>query len=239
MNSKCQSERLWQFQTPNSICLELFHEALLPIRLCKTYRMYRQPGLLRTSRNFATLQFKIFRKKKNIFFLLTSRLPLRHFQAFSKIWRSHVFREAHKQNFELVDETMIFQGHLNVFFFLGSFMASLCSSRWSHQKCRKTECVALKRSYQRRPMWALRSPFLARYRFLKWRLKFRIFYTMAMAAMNMVSAGGFSGVSFHLRRCPQGVASVLRKITPIFESRRSKLVYLTVFNYSTATCIIF
>ncbi len=27
---------------------------------------------------------------------------------------------------------------------------------------------------------------------------------MAMAAINMVSAGGFSGVSFHLRRCPQG-----------------------------------
>jgi hypothetical protein len=27
---------------------------------------------------------------------------------------------------------------------------------------------------------------------------------MAMAAMNMVSAGGFSGVSFHLRTSPQG-----------------------------------
>ncbi len=34
---------------------------------------------------------------------------------------------------------------------------------------------------------------------------------MVMAAMNMVSAGGFSGVSFPLRRCPQGVASVLCK----------------------------
>ncbi len=32
---------------------------------------------------------------------------------------------------------------------------------------------------------------------------------MAMAAMNMVSTGGFSGVSFHLRRCPQGVAYVV------------------------------
>ncbi len=39
---------------------------------------------------------------------------------------------------------------------------------------------------------------------------------MVMAAMNMVSAGGFSGVSFHFRRCPQGVASVLCKKTPIF-----------------------
>ncbi len=49
-----------------------------------------------------------------------------------------------------------------------------------------------------------------------------------MAAMNMVSAGGFSGVSFHLRRCPQGVASVLCKKTTIFGSRRSKLDHLTV-----------
>ncbi len=32
--------------------------------------------------------------------------------------------------------------------FLGSFMASLCSSRWSDQKCCKTECVALKTSFQ-------------------------------------------------------------------------------------------
>jgi hypothetical protein len=50
---------------------------------------------------------------------------------------------------------------------------------------------------------------------------------MAMAAMNMVSAGGFLGVRFHLR-CPQGVASVLCKKTPIFGSRRSKLDHLTV-----------
>jgi hypothetical protein len=27
---------------------------------------------------------------------------------------------AHKQNFNLVDETLIFQGHLNVFFFWGA-----------------------------------------------------------------------------------------------------------------------
>jgi hypothetical protein len=37
---------------------------------------------------------------------------------------------------------------------------------------------------------------------------------MVMAAMNMVSAVGFLGVSFHLRRCPQGVASILCKKTP-------------------------
>jgi hypothetical protein len=53
---------------------------------------------------------------------------------------------------------------------------------------------------------------------------------MPMAAMNMVSAGRFSGVSFHLRRCPQGVASVLGKKTTIFMSRRSKLDHLTVIS---------
>jgi hypothetical protein len=65
---------------------------------------------------------------------------------------------------------------------------------------------------------------------------------MTMAAMKMVSAGGFSGVSFYLRRCPQGVASVLRKKTPIFGSRRSKLDHLTValtefFTYALLTLI--
>ncbi len=49
-----------------------------------------------------------------------------------------------------------------------------------------------------------------------------------MAAMNIVSKGGFSGVSFHLRTCPQGVACVLCEKTPIFGSRRSKLDHLTV-----------
>ncbi len=37
---------------------------------------------------------------------------------------------------------------------------------------------------------------------------------MALAAMKMVSAGGFSGVSFYLRKCPHGVASVLSKKNP-------------------------
>jgi hypothetical protein len=48
---------------------------------------------------------------------------------------------------------------------------------------------------------------------------------MAMAAMNTVS-----GVSFHLR-CPQVVASVLCKKTPIFGSQVSKLDHLTVCMY--------
>jgi hypothetical protein len=51
---------------------------------------------------------------------------------------------------------------------------------------------------------------------------------MAMAAMIMVSAGRFSGVSFHLRRCPQEVAFVLGKKTLIYGSRKSKMDNLTV-----------
>jgi hypothetical protein len=51
---------------------------------------------------------------------------------------------------------------------------------------------------------------------------------MAMAAMNMVSAWAFLDVTFHLRRCPQGVAYELSKKIPIFGSRRSKLDHLTV-----------
>ncbi len=95
-------------------------------------------------------KFELFRKGKNIFVL---RLPLRHFYAFPKIWKSHVFRKSHKRNFELVDETLIFQGHLNVLW--DPCMALLCSSRWSDQKCCKTECVTLKTSFQNRPMWDL------------------------------------------------------------------------------------
>ncbi len=62
---------------------------------------------------------------------------------------------------------------------------------------------------------------------------------MAMVAMNMVSAREFfwGGVSFHLRRCPQGVASVLCKKTPIFESQRSKLDQLTVRVYTVKAAL--
>ncbi len=55
-------------------------------------------------------------------------------------------------------------------------MASLCSSRWSDQKCCNTESVLLKPTFQTRPMWALQTHFLARYRFLKWGSKFHNFY---------------------------------------------------------------
>jgi hypothetical protein len=49
-----------------------------------------------------------------------------------------------------------------------------------------------------------------------------------MATMNLVSARGFSGVSFHFKKCPQGVAALLFKKTPIFGCRGSKLDLLTV-----------
>ncbi len=194
---------------------------------------YRQPGLLCTPRNFA--QSSKFLGKK---YFWIPRLSLRHFWAFPKIWRSHVFRDAHKRTFEVVDEALIFQGHLNVLW--GSFMALLCSSRWSDQKCCKTDCVALKTGFQTRPMRAFRTHVLARYWFLKWGSKFHIFYK-TLKIFNHFSREnhghgdhehgvrrGFSGVSFHLRRCPQGVVSVLCKKTPIFRSRRSKLDHLTV-----------
>jgi hypothetical protein len=52
--------------------------------------------------------------------------------------------------------------------------------------------------------------------------------TMAVAAMDMVSTGGFWGLSFHLEICPQGVAFLLFKNNPTFGSRRSKFDHLTV-----------
>jgi hypothetical protein len=47
---------------------------------------------------------------------------------------------------------------------------------------------------------------------------------MAMAAMDMMSKGGFRGVSFHLQQSPQGIACVLLKETPTFG-----LDHLTVY----------
>jgi hypothetical protein len=89
--------------------------------------LYRQPDLLCTPQNFVPSSKFLGNK-----YFLVLRLPMRHYWAVPKIWRSHDFRDAQKRNFEPVDETLVFQGHLNVFW--GSFMASLCSSRWSDQK---------------------------------------------------------------------------------------------------------
>jgi hypothetical protein len=135
-----------------ALCI-MFHPAHHLIKTCELVcnagrEMYRQPGLLCTPQNLAPSS-KFLGKK----YFLVLRLPLRHSQAVPKIWRSHDFRDAQKRNFEPVDETLVFQGHLIVFW--GSFMASLCSSRWSNRKCCKTECVAFKTSFQTRPMWAL------------------------------------------------------------------------------------
>jgi hypothetical protein len=85
------------------------------------------------------------------------------------------------------------------------------------------------------------NPFSCKKQIFKVRVKVSYFYetlktstifhgrTMAMAAMSMVSAGGFSGVSFRFRRCPQGVASYSAK-NPFLgpQSPRSKSDHLTV-----------
>jgi hypothetical protein len=103
---------------------------------------------------------------------------------------------------------------LNVFW--GSFMALLCSSRWSDQKCCKTECVALKTSFKQdqcklfKPIFLQDTDFYSKGRsflfFTKISKSLKIFHgrTMAMAAMNIVSAWGFSVGKLSLRRCPQG-----------------------------------
>ncbi len=136
-------------------------------------------------------------------------------------------------------ETLIFQGHLNVFWC--SFMAFLCSSRWSDQKYCKTECaVALKPSFQTRPMRAFSTLFLARYRILKWGLRFRIFYKTLeifndFSRENHSHGGhehgvrrGVFGGRLSFGKMSAGGASVLCKKTPIFGSQRSKLDNLTV-----------
>ncbi len=40
--------------------------------------------------------------------------------------------------------------------------------------------------------------------------------TMAMAAMAMVSAGGFSGMGYLNKKCPQGVPGLVFQKTPVF-----------------------
>ncbi len=94
-------------------------------------------------------------------------------------------------------------------------------------------------------MWALFTHFLARYKYLHWGTKFRIFLKTFkifddFSRENHGHGGhyqgvrwGVSGVSFRLRWCPQGVASVLCKKTCIFGFRRSQLDNLTVTLAST------
>jgi hypothetical protein len=41
---------------------------------------------------------------------------------------------------------------------------------------------------------------------------------MAMAAMGVVSAGGFLGMGFIKKKCPQGVAGLVLQKTPVFKA---------------------
>jgi hypothetical protein len=54
---------------------------------------------------------------------------------------------------------------------------------------------------------------------------------MAMAAMNMVSGGGFRGVSFNLKRCPQGSPLYFARKPP-FLGPDDQLDHLAVFDVS-------
>jgi hypothetical protein len=160
-------------------------------------RTYGQPGLLYTPQNFAqSSKFlgKIFfgtKATSEAFLSISQNLKVTRLQGGTqtKLWTCW-------RNFDLSRSFECFWG---------SFMVSLCSSKWSDQKCCKTECVVFKLSFQTRPMWALQTHFLARHRFLKQGSKFCIFTklwkcstifhgrTIAVAAMNMVSTGGFRG----------------------------------------------
>jgi hypothetical protein len=77
--------------------------------------------------------------KEKIFLVL--RLSFGTFLSSSQTLKSHVFREAHKRNFELANKTLNFQAHLNVLW--GIFMGLLCFRRWSDHFFCRTECVAL------------------------------------------------------------------------------------------------
>ncbi len=186
--------------------------------------LYRQLGLLCSLHpTKLCTKFKIFRKKEKIFgakvtsetFLsISQNLKVTRLEGGTqtKLWTCW-------RNFDL---SRSFER------FSGSFMALLCSSRWSDQKCCKAERVALISSFQPRPMWALNTHFLARYRFLKWGSKFRIFYKTLKIFNNFSRQNhghgghehcvcrGVLGVSCRLRRCPRAVASVLCKKTAIF-----------------------
>jgi hypothetical protein len=54
--------------------------------------------------------------------------------------------------------------------------------------------------------------------------------TMAMAAMGMVAAGGFSGLGYLNKKCPQGVLGLVfyKKKNPVFRVKLPKLHHLTV-----------
>ncbi len=143
--------------------------------------------------------------------------PQNLFAQTSKFVVKNVFgTEAHKRNFELVDETLIFQGHLNVFW--GSFTALLCSSRWSDQKFCKIECVALKNKLSNKTNVSSLNPFSCTIPIFEVRVKVSYFKktnlwksltifhgkAMAMTAMNMVSAGGFLGGKFSFKKMSAG-----------------------------------
>ncbi len=96
-------------------------------------------------------------------------------------------------------------------------MALLCSSRWSNQKCCKTERVALKTGFLTRNVSSL-NPFPCKIQIFKVRVKVSYFYK-TLKIFN----------DFSRENHGHGVATVLCKKPPIFGSRQSKLDHLTVY----------
>ncbi len=93
-------------------------------------------------------------------------------------------------------------------------MVLLCSSRWSDQKCCKTECVALNQAFKQDECELLKPNFLQDTDF---KVRVKVSYVYETLKINDFSRqnhghGGHEhgvrrvslGVSFHLRRCPQG-----------------------------------
>jgi hypothetical protein len=76
--------------------------------------------------------------------------------------------------------------------------------------------------------------------FLKLWISFLFFCgrTMAMAAMGMVAAGGFSGVGYPKKKYPQGVAGPVFEESPVFGVRRPKLDQLTVHQRRPEVCYL-
>ncbi len=70
------------------------------------------------------------------------------------------------------------------------------------------------------------TPFSCRIQIFEGRVKV-LYFLQNFENLQQFFTGGFLRVSFHLRRCSQGVASVPCKKTLIFGSRRSKLDNLT------------
>ncbi len=125
------------------------HDALAASMICHIFSHSSPSGRLTLHSTKLCTKFKIIRKKNifgtkvtsEAFLSISQNLNVTRLQGCTqtKLWTCW-------QNFDL---SRSFKR------FLGSFLALLCSSRWSDQTRCEIECVAFKTSFQTRPMWAL------------------------------------------------------------------------------------